>query len=295
MDDILIRKVYFFMEITEDLLKSLVDFEDSIYGERVVFYDVGMIDASFCANRLVRNVTFRPFQLEKVVEICYKFSSDALFREKTINEAFLVCPVLVYRLFLMGVYTIKEIESHLNRPHKFTTCYYFRNYIRDYERYLENTELPDGFDSRDYIDFEKIDLMIQYGFVPSSIEFSMKYDDLQGLLGHFCGIHVDSKVCWSPFEWSREPKSFEYLSFCGLFGSLKCFKYLLMNGYSVNNDVLCSVVFGGSTDLLHLSMNESNMGICFLAAAEYCRLSIMKFLLEQGVYIDEKDEYGLIF
>jgi len=136
-----------------------------------------------------------------------------------------------------------------------------------------------------------IDLLIEYGFLPSSIEYCLKYDDISAFKCFSFNTIINAK--WSPFEWSQKPNSLDLLSFSGFFGSIQCFKHLLMNGFQINNSVISSVVCSGSLDLFHLCNHENIDYVeCLCLASEFCQMPILKFLLENGVNLNSVNQIG---
>jgi len=79
------------------------------------------------------------------------------------------------------------------------------------------------------------------------------------------------------------------ISFAGFFGSIKCFKHLLMKGFEINDNVLSMVVCSGCFDLFHLCQDEK-----FLTPNHVCKASVffhlplIIFLIENGGDINEK-------
>jgi len=106
-------------------------------------------------------------------------------------------------------------------------------------------------------------------------------------LGFFDGLNQEAK--WSPFEWSFKPEYLDLISFAGFFGSIKCFKHLLMKGFEINDNVLSMVVCSGCFDLFHLCQDEK-----FLTPNHVCKASVffhlplIIFLIENGGDINEK-------
>ena len=62
--------------------------------------------------------------------------------------------------------------------------------------------------------------MIEYGFVPSSIEYCLKYDAID----EFTDFNITNQEA----KWNKKPKYLDLLSFSGYFGSIKCFKHIIM-------------------------------------------------------------------
>ena len=84
--------------------------------------------------------------------------------------------------------------------------------------------------------------------MPSSIECILKYDVIDDLVGFNIS---KGEAKWSLFEWSMKPQHLDLLSFSVFFGSIKCFKHLLMNGFEINDKVISMVVRGGCLDIFH--------------------------------------------
>jgi len=133
--------------------------------------------------------------------------------------------------------------------------------------------------------------MRKYGFCPSSTEYILKYDDVEKLQSSISVNQKDFMAKWSPFEWSIKPKSFDLLSFTGHFGSIKCFKHLLLNGFSINDSTLESVIYSGNSDLFRLCYDNgiNSFSSLVTTAAQFCRLSLLKFFVQNGAEIDATD------
>ena len=66
------------------------------------------------------------------------------------------------------------------------------------------------------------------------LKFLFKYDEFEDLESMTLKYYNKKECEWSPFEWSMKPKSSDFLSFSGFFGSLKCFKVLMLSGFVIN-------------------------------------------------------------
>ena len=95
--------------------------------------------------------------------------------------------------------------------------------------------------------------MIEYGYPQSSIEYCLKYDVIDDI-SVFDNLYQEAR--WSPFEWSYKPEYLDLLSFEGFFGSIRCFKHLLMKGFEINDNILSMVICGGCFDLFHLYQRQ---------------------------------------
>jgi len=67
-----------------------------------------------------------------------------------------------------------------------------------------------------------------------------------------------------------------------------------MNGFQINDNVKSLVVCGGSLDIFRICSEKSiNLTESICNAAEYFRLSMMIFLIENGADINASDDDGL--
>ena len=104
--------------------------------------------------------------------------------------------------------------------------------------------------------------------------------------------HPHKRECkWSPFEWSEKPKSLDFLSFSGFFCSLKCFRVLLLSGFVINDQVVCSVVCCGSMELFHLVPNHNQTNFSLLhEASRFFHHSVVEYLVNQKADINAKSK-----
>ena len=207
---------------------------------------------------------------------------------------------MVYQLHNKGVYLYKEIEPFLSPRDTFLLCYYFHKEIKDFNNFIKNKKTPYDFDESLLENPDDIDQMIEYGFIKTSIEYSLKYDVIENVLNM---DNLNQKARWSPFEWSFKPDSLDLFSFSGFFGSIKCFKYLLMKGFEINDYVVSMVVCSGCLDIYHLCQGQSVANpILICKSSQFFCLPLLVFMLENGMNINAKEssnEYmcliGLLF
>ena len=199
------------------------------------------------------------------------------------------CPVLLYKLYQLGIFLFDDIKTFLENRDAFILSYYYHKEIDNFDDHIRLKTIPSDYDDCYYEFKENIDALIQYGFAPNTIEYCLKYDDINAFINIYSNQnHSPGGIAkWSPFEWSQKPDFFDFLSFYGFYGSIECFKYLLMNGFSIDDKIRSIVVCSGNTDLFHICNNvivDFSNHICY--AAEYFRLSILNFLIEKGVNIN---------
>jgi len=269
---------------------NFVLMDEKIAFERFLFgggNEIIIDDIEFFVDRIVMLPKIRPHELEKSLRLSIQKCEIADFRRKILaksNE----CPVLIHKLFKRGVFVFKEIEPFLIRSDTFLLCYYFRKEIEDFNNFIKTKDKLYRFNQSFFEKESYIDQLIDFGFLPSSVEYCLKYDVVDDLVGF---DKLNQKAIWSPFEWSYQPKYDDLLSFAGFFGSIKCFKHLLMKGFKINENVLSMVVCSGSFDLYHLCQVEHCIiPILVCEASKFLHLQLLVFLVENGYDINSKDK-----
>lgn len=266
-------------------MENQIALENYLYGDELeITYDLSDID--YLADRIIKLPSLRPFDILKSERLCDVFCKNNDFRQKILNMIN-ECPVLIYRLFMRGVFTFSEIEPFLHGRNSYILCFYFRKEISNFDTFIKTKIKPYFFDDSFFENETEIDFMIEHGFVDNSIEYCLKYDDID--VFRIFNISDDNMAKWSPFEWSRKPESLELLSFSGFFGSIKCFKHIIMNNFYINNQVRFSILSSGVSNLIRLNNAEiislnGNVAI----PSVFCRLSLVAYLIENGADINAK-------
>jgi len=232
-------------------MEEKISFERFLFGEG---NEIRIDDMEFCVDRILELPKIRPHQLQKAVNLSSEYCKLSDFRQRLLEKS-KKCPVLIYQLYKRGILVFEEIEPFLKNDHTFLLSYYFRKEINDFESFIKSKHIYDDIDESFFENENYLDQLIEYGYIQSSIEYCLKYDVLDDLL-NIDNFNQEAK--WSPFEWSNKPEYLDLLSFSGFFGSIKCFKHLLMKGFEINDNVQSMVVCGGSFDLFHLCQ-ETNI------------------------------------
>jgi len=278
--------------------------EEKIAFERFLFEDEKEIiieDIVFCVDRIIMLTKIRPHKLEKAVSLSSNYCKIDDFR-LSILEKSNECPVIVYQLYKQGYFRFEEIEPLFYRRETYLLCYYFWKDIPNFVDFIQNKPKPldynepfsnNCFDESFLENTNSIDQLVEFGFISSSIEYCLKYDILDDLVEFNIS---DYNVKWSPFEWSYKPEYLDLLSFSGYFGSIKCFKHLFMDGFEINSMVRSMVVCSGCYDLYHLCKGEQFLSTESInKASEFCHLSLLNFMLENGADIKASDNWVSIF
>ena len=269
-------------------MEGKISFEDFLFGEG---NEIRIKDIEFCVDRIVMLPKIRPHQLDKAVRLSIEYCQIADFRGKLLEKSN-ECHVLIYQLFKRGIFVFEEIEPFLCSRDTFLLSYYFRNEIKDFYSFIKNKSKPHGIDDSCFKNTNDIDQLIEYGFLQSSIEYCLKYDVIDDLT--VCE-NLNQEAKWSPFEWSNKPDYLGLLSFAGFFGSIKCFKHLLMKGFEIDAKVLSMVVCGGSFDLFHIYQGKQFGALNLVCkASQFFHLPLLVFMIENGADINAK-EYRVEF
>ena len=273
-------------------LSFLYQMEEKILFEDFLFGDGNKIvldDMEFCVDRIVMLPKIRPHQLEKAVDLSIELCNFANFRQKLLENSN-KCPVLIYKLYKRGVFVFEDIKPFLEGKDTLLVSYYFWKEIEDFESFIHSKCTPIGFAESFHKNANDIDQLIEYGFHSSSIEYCLKYDVIHDLI-NIDNLNQETK--WSPFEWSYKPEYLDLLSFAGFFGSIKCFKHLLMNGFKIKEIVLSMVVCSGCFDLFHLCQERQIFtSDNFCKASEFFHIPLLAFMIENGAHINPKTNNG---
>jgi len=218
---------------------------------------------------------------------CSHYLQDETFRKIVLKKVFIVCPTLIQRLYRIKCFTNDEIRESIEYFRKKFLCLFFKNDIEVDETGLSDM---DRQYSQEYWNETELDSLIQFGLHKSSMEFCLKYDlfeEIESLIKN----NPDKRECqWSPFEWSEKPESLDFLSFSGFFGSLKCFRVLLLSGFVINDFVVRNVVCSGSRELFNLVSDLSLESFsCLHESSRFVHLSAVEYLVNQKADIDAKD------
>jgi len=263
-------------------MDEMVALEHYLYEDGI---GVSINDMELWVDRIVVLPKIRPHKLEKAVEYCFLLCQNQDFRRKLL-ERFKECYVLIYHLLKSNIFRIEEIEPFLKpRNNDLYFCYFWKE-IETFKESFDKSIRSYGIDTAFFKNEIDMAMWIKYGFHPSCIEYCLKYDIIEDVVDFNT---IPRAVKWSPFEWSLKPDSLGTLSFSGFFGSIKCFKYLLLNGFNFESTVLSSVVSSGCLDLFHLYRGQKNTYSEIISTASiFYHPSLLVFLFENGVYHNSK-------
>ena len=269
----------------EKEVNQKIAFENFLYANDK---EITICYKEFCIDRILLLPKIRPHELEKAVCLSAKYCQSTEFRQKLLKNSN-ECPVLIYKLYKRGIFGFEEIKPIILGRHSYLLCYYFHKEIEDFDNFIRirRNEIPEGIDVSFFNNKSDIDQMIEHGFIPSSIEYCLKYDAVNDL--HCINIS-NQMIKWSPFEWSYKPQYLDLLSFSGFFGSVKCFKLLLLEGLNINEKVISMVACSGCYDLFQLCQGHSFLSSNIVCKASmFSHLEFLAFMLENGAEVNPKN------
>jgi len=279
-------------------------YNDLISYEKLLFSDSPALememvdDYGFVINRIVTFISLRPFFLDKTIRLIQKYCVNPQFKEELVANVSLSCPLIIHRLVGLGVIEQNEIRRYFNMKDHFMLCCYFRKSITDFRKIIEKMGWNENVDLFLENDDKAIDEMIEYGFPLGSLEYSLKFDDIDLLkkLLEDPDFFEYNGVDWNPFEWSLKPKQFDPLSITSHFGSIRCFKYLTLCGHEIKAYHIEQAIYSGSLEIFSICFSQSSKLIrYFCKAVEYCQYQFVDYFFDRISDINEKDGQRSVF
>jgi len=272
-------------------MENCIKFENLLFGDNAEYRDLEINDFEFVAERLVSLPTMRPFSIENVIIFIQPLCKNPEFGEIVLEKSSVICPVLTYRLFKLGIFQYKDIVKLYEKEDVYMLYYYFWRENNDLEKLISCKTKPYEFDDSFFFNDYDIDDLIMNGFVSSSTEYCLKYDDINNFMIKF--DHYDpnltENVKWSPFEWSKKPDNLSLLCLSAYFGSIRCFKHLILLGYRIDDFSRVYSINSGSSDIFHMCNSELiDLSKHLIISAQYCRLSLLEYLIDNGGNINAR-------
>jgi len=270
----------------DDSIKEQIAIEKMLYGAPPRFEYIEIQKMDYLAKLCGSFPKLRPHYLDSFVIFCSPYLQNASLRKIVLEKVFVGCPALIQRLYQIGCFSENEIRESLEYHRREFLCLFFKNVIEVDNNYLWD----DNYAYKNKWSDKELDSLILFGFLEHSIEFCLKYDlfnEIESLMVNY----PNKRECkWSLFEWSQKPISLGFLSFSGFFGSLKCFRVLLLSGFVVDNQVARDVLFSGSRALFNLIWDLRIQNYSYLhEAARFVHLNIVEFLVNEKADINAKN------
>jgi len=273
----------------------MITFQRSLLDDNLVSSAID-IPFDFIVDSLILCIRVRPFSSERVIEVCRMYINSQDFRTLLLKKGIRTLPVLIFWLFHQGIYSIHEIVDELISHNHYFPSLYFAEEIRDFERLTMN--FVDRSVYHDFFSNGMLSGCIKYGFNISTPEYFLKYDlfeSLQEFINGLDSIYL-KPIEWSPFEWTNKPPSplFEkmnIMSMAALYGSLRCFRLLMIHGYIINGNVVEMSYCGGNFEIIQLCRDFSGTSSESIlnSISYYSQELLLKYVFDNDRYININD------
>ena len=248
-------------------------------------------DIDFVINTLVNLSSFKPNKNDLIFMFHQKYSERKGFREKFLEKALNRNSLFVSLLVDKKIYSSDDVAHLYSTPNDTSSIVNLSNQLCTIEcpRIESSDVCQDTFDLTEYL--------INTNYLPGTIEYCIRFDDIDGL----CSIYQNPRVSQDP-EFIIEIENIMNLNInllgaCGIFGSIRCFKYLLSTKeFLIDQSVIECVICGGSIEIFHLCLQTIGVS-CIVSklvilASCYNSLDFLVFLVENSAEISFKTENG---
>jgi len=94
-----------------------------------------------------------------------------------------------------------EIEKILKKSNNTISWFYYRKEIENFPHIIHTLDAGSEYNHSSLINSSDLDSMIQYGFASSTIEYCLKYDDVDNFwtLLHDLSPFFNGRIEWSLF------------------------------------------------------------------------------------------------
>jgi len=266
-------------------VEIFVEFQEALYNN----HDVDETRVKDCPTFIVDSVLYavkiRPLSIDRICELCLRFSKDYLFSRKLLKKGIMECVPMIYRLYKLGLFQITEIVEHLKKFKRAFPCLYFST---SYDMFndINVHSFIDSYLFYEYYENSCLEEFLLYGYSIGSLEYSIKYDDdktLSNLLNDPC---FDKKKGFdiSNFEWTIMTDCPSLISASAFFGSINCFKLLLLNGFDIDEQTKVNCFASGNTDLIHMlgPLSADILQTTLVISQKYCHSSLYEWLIESS-------------
>jgi len=236
------------------------------------------------ANEICYIPAIRPFLIDKICDFCIELSPKLGNDFKKCMKISLQfhCIPLMFRLMNKGYFTIDEIASDLIKSGSIRILVFVPAF--ETSGIDASFQIHNDYSHLKLNDNKCIKEVSEYGWEKESIGWMIKYDDEDMLLQKSSSpsFNWKEKIVWSPFEWSFQPFSKQILAVAAHFGSLKCFKQILLHIDQISQPIFLSSISGGNNEIIHIcssSINDS-FGI-YSASLQYRRYELFDWLISK--------------
>ena len=255
----------------DDEMLIRLEMESKIFSDDINVNSIEISDPHFFCQGMLFLIRYRPLKIDEVIEkICSYNNGDEYSISVRENIRYLLikkCFPAIYKLYSRGYFCLNEISGMIKESKNLNFAQMFYKVLP--EHYNDSCAIHDD--------------VLLYGFEKGSMEFSLKYDEVDQIDNFVASpsFRINHKCKWSEYEWSKKPYQLDMLSFSAHFGSIHCFKKLLALGALVNDFTIFAAAFGGNLDILHLCPNNKHY-LLHRYITKLCRIDILRWVESQS-------------
>jgi len=264
-------------------MNSLIAYELSLFRDGKTDNIIEIDDSDFIINTLINLSRLRPQQYELVIALHQKYLKMQRFREKFLEKVLKKNCLFVSHLIDKKIYNSNDFGNGIAD-------------IIDFSKQMIHVSFPEG-NTICLNPYEIIEKLIETSYSPGTIDYCLRFDDIDHIRSFF---HDPSFFQNKAHVYEIEniiSLDIDWLGYCGFFGSIKCFKYLLeTNQYKIDQQVIECSICGGSIEIVRLCLHSIDLllwgpRLIFLASS-FNNLDLLHFFYENGVDLNSKNEGG---
>jgi len=249
-------------------METQIVFRDKLYSrsEGIVEWMQG-INLEIMKEEIVEEISFFcnncPLSNEfafKILEFVFlNVTLDDLFRDYVLLTLVPNCPYLIFRLLDSNLINLEELNNSIKKDYHFHDLFVYSNMIPDFQetisKYSKITSINQMYKSYQKNYHPHYPFYVIHGYFENSAELYVKYDD------------IDSIMKLSTMNWKQVPllhtpqlKSDckNFLSLAAIFGSIKSFKFFLMNNLIFGTDTADCSLLSNNIEMVRLCEQENS-------------------------------------
>ena len=170
---------------------------------------------------------------------------------------------------------------------------YFAHYQTNFEpsgfnrRFPFSREFFENFEALKKNDWELHKQLVQEGVNPSNLARAIRNDDVEKFQEISSQANFDFNQTIKPSLYERcsfiNKEDVSLVDYAAFFGSIKCFRFLLLNGQKIKSTFKYAVAGGNLEIIHHCEQNQTSFERSYQAAIEFHRNDIFYYLYENKI------------
>jgi len=277
-------------------MEEIIKFEQAVLNDEKAELVINESNELFLVNLMINYGRIR-YQFQQ-----YYFDTFSKFLQiDRVKKLFLRLapnnmPILLY--YFRNYFDIKEIIERIQTSKSYLAALYFRDEFGDFNEDTKGYIGRNNFFS--YLQNSNLDEYLIYGYPKDSLGYCIKYDDAERINGFFSlPFYNYEEIELSKFEFYGDNSSLSLevkgpLSMAAIYGSLRCFRFLLLHNCAKNISLTKCAISGGNIDIIReIHVNVEEMVNCMKYSSYFGRIDFLDYLL--NMQIDQKLIDRLLF